>query len=179
MFTLPQTRNLMHLGWVDHNGKPFGYDETTYKTWRDESARNNIDSLPDWVDWSEVVRVAEMMAVGKDTMRVDVFVGMSADDPAMRLKDANDPNTKAQQKQAVSTVVNELEFFSTLWVPEAISEEIARLWYAGYDMGIYKHIPNSDVPPAFVEKGYLAEEDLAQWVIQKSNQDVTMGLRGA
>ena len=118
----------MHLGWVDHNGKPFGYDETTYKTWRDESARNNIDSLPDWVDWSEVVRVAEMMAVGKDTMRVDVFVGMSADDPAMRLKDANDPNTKAQQKQAVSTVVNELEFFSTLWVPEAISEEIARLW---------------------------------------------------
>ena len=171
-------RNKMHLGWVDETGKPFGYDETAYKDWKDDNSRNNLNELPDWVNWSEVVRIAEMMAVGKDTMRVDIFVGMSADNPAMKLS-PDDPNTKAMQKQAVSAVVNELEFFSTLWVPEAISEEIARLWYAGYDMGIYKHVSNSDVPPAFVEKGYLSEEDLAQWVLEKSNENVvTAGLRG-
>ena len=156
LFVFLKTGNKISYGYLDHNGKQI-IDKDERKPYK----------LPDWVDWSKVVELAEQMAAHKDFLRVDIFVGIPADHPVMRLKHPNRPQARAKQKAAVQYVLNEVEFLSTCVPPPFARKEAARLWVAGYKMGIHRHIPNSDVPPAFLEKGHLSEEDLEAWVEQR------------
>ncbi|CAB9529151.1 expressed unknown protein [Seminavis robusta] len=114
----------------------------------------DTDSLPDWVNWDRVVEVAERLARHKDMYRVDVFVGLPSDHPALK------STSRAAQMAAVQIRVSETEFVpSTHLKDPALFEEASRLWKAGYKMGIHKLIPNDEVPKAFLEKGFLSEED--------------------
>ena len=149
LFAHFKTGNDVRLGVFDRDGKVVDYRGT---------------EIPDWVDWPQVVALAETMGAHKDYLRVDIFAGVPADSPVLKLENPNDANARAQQRQAVQVVVNEVAFHSTLVLPSIAKNELLRLWLAGYKMGIYKHVPNSEVPPAFVQKGYLSEEDLAEWM---------------
>ena len=148
LFVHYKTGNNVRLGVFDRDGKVIDYQGT---------------EIPDWVDWPKVIALAETMGAQKDYLRVDIFAGIPADSPALEL-DPNDANARAQQREAVQIVVNEVAFHSTLLIPTIAKNELHRLWLAGYKMGIYKYVPNSEVPPAYVQKGYLSEEDLAEWI---------------
>lgn len=93
-------------------------------------------SLPDWVDWSRVVDIAERLGAHKDMFRVDMFVGVPAGSP-----DGAD----------VQYVVNEIASTGSEPFGEEVLEEGARLWIAGYRMGNYRVVPNTEVPRAFLE----------------------------
>jgi hypothetical protein len=68
--------------------------------------------------------------------------------------------TREEQLAAVEVRVSEVAFHPTTSFSDSrILEEAARLWLAGYQMGIYKVIHNREIPQAYIEKGYLSEED--------------------
>ena len=148
LFAHYKTGNSMCLGVFDRDGKVIDYQGA---------------EIPDWVDWPKVIALAETMGAHKDYLRVDIFAGVPADSPVLEL-DPNDANARTQQREAVQIVVNEVAFHSTLEIPSIAKNELHRLWLAGYKMGIYKYVPNSEVPPAFVQKGYLSEENLVEWM---------------
>ena len=150
-----KTGDDLRLGLFDRQGQVID--------WKEEKKTE----LPDWVDWSKVVALAETMGAHKDLLRVDIFVGVPADAPILH----NDA-AKAQQREAVQVVVNEVAFHSTLKLPKFARDEMSRLWLAGYKMGIYRYVPNSEVPPAFVQKGHLSEEDLAEWMLHRNGDQL-------
>lgn len=112
------------------------------------------ESIPDWIDWNRVVDIAERMTRNKDFLRVDIFVGIPAGHKALR-KGAS----REEQIAAVEYVVNEVDQRPTSSFEDDLHQEGARLWMAGYKMGIYKTIANDEVPRQFLEKGYLTEQD--------------------
>jgi hypothetical protein len=108
------------------------------------------DTVPDWLDYAELVRIAENLGAHKDMFRTDIFVGV----PAGVLKAGA---TKEERMAAVQIVVSESEIYPTTTFPdENICEEGARLWIAGYKMGNHRIIPNTEVPAAFLETGFCA-----------------------
>jgi hypothetical protein len=119
-----------------------------------ECKQKHVDweRVPDWLQWDKVVALAEQLGRNKDLFRVDIFVGIPSGSAELGTGEAS----------AMKVVVSETEFHPTTSFPKEgeILEEGARLWMAGYRMGIYKLILNSEVPKAFLEKGYLSEKDL-------------------
>ena len=108
------------------------------------------DTVPDWLDYAELVRIAENLGAHKDMFRTDIFVGV----PAGVLKAGA---TTEERMAAVQIVVSESEIYPTTTFPdENICEEGARLWIAGYKMGNHRIIPNTEVPAAFLETGFCA-----------------------
>ena len=112
--------------------------------------------LPDWVNWSKIKDLAEKMGQNKDMFRTDIFVGVPSDSPALK-----EGATEEEKRSAVQVVVSEFEMQpGTLQMDPGIFDDAARLWLGGYKMGNYKVVPNTQVPAAYVEKGFLSEEDV-------------------
>ncbi|KAL7550165.1 hypothetical protein ACHAWF_013411 [Thalassiosira exigua] len=98
----------------------------------------NQRPIPDWVPWDELVELAETLGANKDMLRVDMFVGVP-----------RHPSGDGE----VRVAVNEVEFSpKTIFCNPFIADEMARLWVAGYKLGNYEVVPNSEVPPEYVEK---------------------------
>lgn len=127
-------RGIVHNGVVYRNGSSVICEDTKM-------------SLPGWVDFARVVEIAEKLGAHKDMFRVDVFAGVPAGSPAMRPDATND-----DRLAAVEYVVSEVEIHPTSYFhDEKILEESARLWLAGYKIGNYRIVPNTEVPKEFLE----------------------------
>mmetsp|Transcript_19499 Transcript_19499/g.36866 ORF Transcript_19499/g.36866 Transcript_19499/m.36866 type:complete len:459 (-) Transcript_19499:112-1488(-) len=99
--------------------------------------------LPDWVPWDELVEIAEHLGANKDMFRTDIFVGRPA---------------SAEPDSPLQIGVSESEIFpTTVFVSDRLSREAARLWVAGYVMGIYEVIENFEVPAEFAARGQLSD----------------------
>jgi hypothetical protein len=103
--------------------------------------------IPDWLDFSELVRIAEQLGANKDMFRTDIFVGVPSGTPALR-----EGATSEEIRASVTIAVSESEIYPTtaFWNKD-ISEEGARLWVAGYKIGNYGIVPNMEVPPEYLE----------------------------
>jgi hypothetical protein len=101
-------------------------------------------SLPDWLDFSELVKIAEKLGANKDMYRIDILVGVPAG--AVRAG-----ATTEERMAAVQIAVNECSLYPATFMDDEIREEGARLWIAGYKMGNYRIVPNTEVPPSFLE----------------------------
>jgi hypothetical protein len=105
---------------------------------------SEMKKLPEWVDWPRLVEIAERLGAHKDTFRVDLFVGVPAGSPALR-EDAS----QSERQAAVQYVVNEISSTSSEPLPDDVLEEATRLWIAGYKLGNYRTVPNTEVPVEF------------------------------
>lgn len=105
---------------------------------------SEVLSLPDWVDWSRVVDIAERLGAHKDMFRIDMFVGVAAGSPALR-----EEASESERQKAVRYVVSEISHISSEPFPNEVMEESLRLWIAGYKIGNYRIIPNTEVPLEF------------------------------
>jgi hypothetical protein len=107
-------------------------------------------AIPGWLDFAELVRIAEHLGAHKDMFRTDIFVGV----PAGVLREGA---TTEERMASVQFAVSETEIYpTTVFWDEQICEEGARLWVAGYKMGNYSTVPNNEVPPAFLKTGSCA-----------------------
>ena len=99
--------------------------------------------LPDWLPWKQLVTIAEQLGAHKDMFRTDIFVGRPCSaDPAAPLQIA----------------VSESEIFpTTIFGHDELSDEGARLWIAGYMLGIFEVLENTEVPLEFLNEGRLGE----------------------
>lgn len=108
--------------------------------------------LPTWIDWPRVMEIAEKLGANKDMFRTDIFVGVPAG--------AKSGKTAGERKKAVKYAVSECELYPTTIFHDAkLSEEATRLWIAGYKAGIYRTIPNTEVPQEYIDNGgYLSAD---------------------
>lgn len=53
-------------------------------------------------------------------------------------------------------------FLQRVFVDKELPEEAARLWIAGYKMGNYKVVPNTEVPDEYLRTGKLSK-DSSKW----------------
>ena len=126
--------------------RAFIHRNGTTLDWEKESS----EPLPDWVDWPRIVAMAEQLGAHKDMFRTDIFVGVPAGSvPAGA--------SKEERLAAVQYVVSETEIHPTpLKGTDEIFKEAGRLWLAGYKIGNYRVVPDTEVPPDFLENGSLA-----------------------
>ena len=130
------------------------YPDGSVVTWGKKKKSNT--ELPEWVDWSKIKDLAEKMGQNKDMFRTDIFAGVPSDSPALK-----EGALEEEKRSAVQVVVSEFEMQpGTLQMDPGIFDDAARLWLGGYKMGNYKVVPNTQVPAAYVEKGFLSEEDV-------------------
>jgi len=133
-------------GWIHRNGS-MAYDSPA-------------DEYPDYVDFSRLVKLAETLGANKDMFRTDVFVGVPSS------ADVKKGATLEERRAAVKYAVSECEIFPTTPfdyfydTTTPMQDEGARLWVAGYKMGNYRTVPNTEVPTEFIERGgRLSEHD--------------------
>jgi hypothetical protein len=109
-------------------------------------------TLPTWIDWPRVMEIAEELGANKDMFRTDIFVGVPAG-----LKSGK---TQGERRKAVKYAVSECELYpTTIFHDDGLGQEAARLWIAGYKTGIYRTIPNTEVPQEFIDTGgYLSAD---------------------
>jgi len=108
--------------------------------------------LPDWVQWSHLVDVAERLGAHKDIDRTDIFVGVPKG-----MSQHRSPVSREDRLAAVQYVVSESAIHPTTdFGSEELCEEGARLWIAGYKIGNYRLVQNKEVPPEFVAAGFYA-----------------------
>jgi hypothetical protein len=107
----------------------------------------------DYIDWLRVVEIAEMLGANKDMFRVDIFVGLPAGSPTLRV-DAH----RRERLEAIEYFVNECEIYPTTSFDyfQQLAQDGARLWVAGYRRGNYVTVPNTEVPKEFLETGFLS-----------------------
>lgn len=120
--------------------------------------------VPEYVDWEKLIEIAERLGANKDMIRVDLFVGVSADD--RRSLDHYRYASEAEQKEAVKIYVSGFELVPSVLNFEKdpfILEEAARLWIAGYKTGNYKLVPNTEAPMEFQQKGILSEPPASRY----------------
>ena len=117
------------------------------------------DPLPDWIDWSKIVEIAERSGANKDMFRTDIFVGIPSSPASSSESSAL---SQDERRGAVRYVISENEIHPTEYFhvrgTQSIFDEGGRLWLAGYAKGNYRVVPNTEVPPAFVEHGMLPEQ---------------------
>jgi hypothetical protein len=118
-----------------------------------------MDKYPAYVDFPRMVKMAEELGANKDMFRTDIFVGVPSG--AVR-KGA----TKEERLAAVKHAVSECEIYPTTPFDyfyentTLMQDEGARLWIAGYKMGNYRTVPNTEVPNEFINKGgRMSEHD--------------------
>ena len=112
------------------------------------------EPLSDWIDWQQIVDIAERSGVNKDMFRTDIFVGVPSGSPVLR-----NGTSKEERLKAVRYVISENEIHPTEYFHykkmKNIFDEGSRLWLAGYTNGNYRVVHNSEVPTAFVKNGFL------------------------
>jgi len=137
------------------------YRNGTVVDWSD--FKDEHSELPEYVDWERVVEIAETLGANKDMYRTDIFVGVPAGSVP---RDA----TEEERNAAARVVVSETELHpTTKFSDEALFEEAARLWIAGYRMGNYEVVTNDEVPKAFLSKGYLTDFDVQNMTIFRTD----------
>ena len=104
-------------------------------------------TVPDWLDFAELVRIAEQLGAHKDMFRTDIFVGVPAGTPSLKAGATTEERMASAQ---IAVSASEIYPDTAFW-DEGICEEGARLWIAGYKIGKYSIVPNTEVPPAFLE----------------------------
>jgi hypothetical protein len=57
----------------------------------------------------------------------------------------------SEQLAAIQYVVSEITSASSEPLVDALMDEAARLWIAGYKVGNYRNVPNTELPPDFLE----------------------------
>lgn len=121
----------------------------TYRNGTMVSDASNMKKMPHWVDWPKLVDIAERLGAHKDMFRTDIFVGVSSS--------LESGATVEEREAAAQYAVSESEIYPTsIFVDQEICDEGARLWVAGYKMLNYYPVPNTEVPPAFLETGQCA-----------------------
>lgn len=112
---------------------------------------DGFKNVVSWVNWPHLVQIAEMLGENKDMFRTDIFVGVPAGSPSLKKGAAEE-----ERRAAIQFAVSESEIYpATIFVDKEISDEGARLWIAGYKMGNYRLVPNTEVPAEFLEFGTL------------------------
>jgi hypothetical protein len=95
------------------------------------------ESIPKWVPWDELVAIAESLGANKDMIRIDIFVGVPRYSP---------------EKVNLQIAVSESEIHpTTMFCNPFIADELARLWLAGYKVGNFETVPNTEVPNDYVK----------------------------
>jgi hypothetical protein len=120
--------------------------------YRNGSLTTEEGTVPAWMCFDILVEIAENLGAHKDMFRVDIFVGIPAS--------ANVPEnaTVKERMKYLEIAVSECEIFPTTIFPtDTLSEEMARLWIAGYKMGNYVTVPNSEVPLEYKETAILSK----------------------
>lgn len=157
LFIARWNRGLSLWGLVSREGNVFKWD----------GAQESHSDLPGWVDWNEVVRLAEKVGANKDMIRVDIFVGVSAEN----LKTLDESVSEQAWKDAVKIVVSDCELSPPALELEkdpAILEEATRLWLGGYKLGNYRVVPNTEVPDEFRSTGMLSAPKMSKtWMKTK------------
>ena len=110
------------------------------------------EELPyDDLDWEYLVSIAERLGANKDMFRADIFVGLPVSSRAART------NSEERREDSIVYVVSESEIYpTTVFQDDEIIEEGARLWIAGYKIGNYTRVPNTEIPKEFLETGVLS-----------------------
>ena len=107
---------------------------------------SEIKNIPEWVNWPHLVDIAEHPGAHKDMFHVDMFVGVPAGSPTLQ-KEAN----QSERKAAVQHVVSKVSLTSSEPLPADILKEATCLWIAGYKLGNYLIVPNTEVLVEFQE----------------------------
>lgn len=112
----------------------------------DRLIENPLETWLDWVDFPYLVSIAERLGAHKDMLRVDIFAGLPAGSPSLR-KGA----TREEKLAEVQYAVSEYSFHPTTILDDEVTDEGARLWIAGYKVGNYRVVPNTEVSPEFLK----------------------------
>jgi hypothetical protein len=125
-----------------------------YKELYEEDGEEFEKQLPDWLDWSALVKMAEELGAHKDMFRLDVFVGVPTSVKSLLHNGA----TEEERLEHLEIAISESEIFPTTPFNDFdLTEEAARLWIAGYKIGNYRVVPNTEVPDEFKQTGKLSE----------------------
>ena len=156
-------------GLVGRDGRVFAeWDGAPRDGGADHADHRHPPALPPWVDWGEVVRLAERVGAGKDMLRVDVVVGVPADAGRRDLEALRTASDQVR-REAVKIVVADCELAPppASWElgqqsDPALLAEAARLWRAGYAVGNYRVVPNTEVPAEFQRTGRLSAPNMSK-----------------
>jgi hypothetical protein len=115
-------------------------------------APGSVDVYPSWIDWPLMVEIAERLGANKDMFRTDILVGVPAG-----VKPGKSPE---ERREAVKYAVSESELHPTTTFPnDSFADEAARLWIAGYKTGVYRTVPNTEIPQEYIDSnGFLSAE---------------------
>eukprot|EP00566_Odontella_aurita_P002565 CAMPEP_0113568552 /NCGR_PEP_ID=MMETSP0015_2-20120614/23911_1 /TAXON_ID=2838 /ORGANISM="Odontella" /LENGTH=943 /DNA_ID=CAMNT_0000471103 /DNA_START=26 /DNA_END=2857 /DNA_ORIENTATION=- /assembly_acc=CAM_ASM_000160 len=128
-------------------------------TMADIESPREVPGLPHWVDWDRVVDIAERLAHGKDMIRVDVLVGVPAEELNKAMEEEggggleNGGKNRQEDHLRMRYVVTEVEFQPVaewMGMPSDVLEEGARLWTSGYEMLNLELVENEEVPESFL-----------------------------
>jgi hypothetical protein len=98
--------------------------------------------------------MAEELGAHKDMFRLDVFVGVPTSVKSLLHNGA----TEEERLEHLEIAISESEIFPTTPFNDFdLTEEAARLWIAGYKIGNYRVVPNTEVPDEFKQTGKLSE----------------------
>jgi hypothetical protein len=115
-------------------------------------------SVPKWIPWETIVAISEDLAQHKDLYQVNVVVGAAAETAHMLQH-----STRKEMLDNIKVIVTDTHFDPTISFHEKeLLDEMGRLWLAGYEMGIFRTIPNPEVPMEYIQKSRLSQEEANQ-----------------
>ena len=153
--------NVVHPSMVYRNG-------TVVVLPKDDSQQHLFREVPDWLPWGRVVQVAEDLAAHKDIYQVNLLVGVSAATARKHQHENLSPEERLEDLQVVVVDTRLDPAVSDFPDRDGLLQEFGRLWFAGYHMGIYRTVPNTEVPSLFLMHHRLTQAD-AKWLNIKEN----------
>lgn len=135
---------------------------------KDGDQQYMLREVPDWLPWGRVVQVAEGLAAHKDIYQVNLLVGISAATARNHRTERLSRDERLDDLQVVVVDTRLDPVMSKLPDRDGLVQEFGRLWMAGYHMGIYKTVPNTEVPSLFHLHHRLTESD-AMWINVEEN----------
>ncbi|CAB9500706.1 expressed unknown protein [Seminavis robusta] len=138
----PHAEGPTHPGMIHRNGSVVMDDHAMVK-------------VPDWVQWETIVEVAENLGAHKDIYQVNFLIGVPAETAHLLQH-----SSRQEQLAAIQVVVADTQLNPSIAFHEKeLLDEMGRLWLAGYKMGIFKAVPNMEVPTEYVQKQQLTDAD--------------------
>ena len=121
-----------------------------------KKSEGKATSLPNFVDWPRVVRIAEDRAKHMDLLRVDIYVGKGSE---------------SLQRPKTRYVLSEVEMEQTSKFDPALHEEGARLIIAGYKIGNYRSVKNNEIPKVYFDNGLRLPANYTEICQRQSNDN--------
>jgi len=147
--------------WISHyrrGGHDHGYWDREGRMVYKKSERKPF--LPDFVDWTRIVRMAEERAKHMDLLRVDIYVGKGS---------------ASLQRPETRYVLSEVESEQTSTFDELLHDEGARLIIAGYKIGNYRLVENNEIPRVYFENGLRLPSNYTEVCQQNSDNELCKG----